>query len=55
VQVPENASGKNASNTGFPRCAESVNFSPDVDGSVKSGARSPTAGTEDAAVAVIVE
>ena len=45
VQVPLNASGKNASSTGrSPRYWERVTLFPDVDGSEKSGADSPTAG-----------
>jgi hypothetical protein len=44
VHVGENASGKNAIKTGFPRNWESVTRSPDVEGSVKSGASAPTEG-----------
>jgi peptidylprolyl isomerase len=45
VHVPENASGKKAISTGLPRSDERVTFSPEVEGSVKSGADWPTAGT----------
>ena len=45
VQVLVNASGKKASRTFRPRRPESVTACPEVDGSVKSGARDPTAGT----------
>src|SRR5690242_12793286 len=44
VHVGEKASGKNATRTGCPRNRESVTRSPDVDGSVKSGAGVPTDG-----------
>jgi hypothetical protein len=45
VQVLVKASGKKASRTFFPRNFESVTALPTVDGSVKSGASLPTAGT----------
>jgi hypothetical protein len=45
VQVLVKASGKNATNTlDFPANCDSDIFSPDVDGNVKSGARSPIIG-----------
>jgi len=46
VQVLVKASGKNARRTFFPRSAESEIALPDVEGNVKSGAGSPTSGTE---------
>jgi hypothetical protein len=45
VHVLVKASGKNASRTFFPRSFDSVTALPTVDGSVKSGASVPTAGT----------
>jgi hypothetical protein len=52
VQVLVKASGKKASSTGRPRSEESVTCSPEVLGSVKSGAAVPTAGTADGAAVV---
>src|SRR6185437_4227243 len=49
------ASGKKAIRTGLPRSEESVSFSPEVDGSVKSGAGWPTAGTADDGEIAVME
>jgi hypothetical protein len=45
VQVLVNARGKKARRTFFPRSADREIALPEVDGNVKSGAGSPTAGT----------
>ena len=58
VQVLVKASGKKAISTlDFPANCDNATFSPDVDGSVKSGARSPTIGVGalDRADAVTVD
>ena len=55
MQVLEKASGKNAIRTGLPRSDDSVTFSPEVDGSVKSGACWPTAGTVDDGEMAVME